>query len=116
MTDAHLNVLLIFSKRYPSLHCLHVGDASKTIYLPMEVCKIVPGQRCLKRLNEAACQEMIKIASKRPNLRQDTITKIVCILFNIKITKIVCASKLIEHLYTFCMSFEKATDLFLFIS
>lgn len=63
--------------RFPALPCLHVGDEKKTIYIPMEVCRVVPGQRCLKRLNENATAEMIKIAAKRPNLRQATIDNII---------------------------------------
>ena len=38
--------------RYPGLPCLQVGQEHKHTYLPMEVCKIVPGQRCLKKLTD----------------------------------------------------------------
>ena len=36
----------------PSLPCLVVGEGSKSIYLPIEVCDIIVGQRHLKKLNE----------------------------------------------------------------
>lgn len=32
--------------------CVVVGDPAKHIYLPMEVCRVVPGQRILRKLNE----------------------------------------------------------------
>jgi eukaryotic translation initiation factor 2C len=31
--------------RYPHLPCVMVGDNSRLMYFPMEVCEIVPGQR-----------------------------------------------------------------------
>lgn len=37
---------------YEHFPCLVVGDPAKHIYLPMEVCLIVPGQRILRKLNE----------------------------------------------------------------
>ena len=37
---------------YPHLPCLVVGDPAKHVFLPLEVCEIVPGQRHLKKLNE----------------------------------------------------------------
>jgi hypothetical protein len=38
--------------KFPHLPCILVGDASRPMYFPMEVCEIVPGQRHVKRLNE----------------------------------------------------------------
>jgi eukaryotic translation initiation factor 2C len=37
---------------FPHLPCLVVGDPAKAVYLPMEVCEIVQGQRHLRKLNE----------------------------------------------------------------
>jgi hypothetical protein len=37
---------------FPHLPCLVVGDPDKCVYLPMEVCDVVPGQRHLRKLNE----------------------------------------------------------------
>jgi eukaryotic translation initiation factor 2C len=42
-----------FELAFPYLPCVMVGDASRPAYFPVEVCEIVPGQRCLKKLNEA---------------------------------------------------------------
>ena len=36
--------------RDPGLPCLQVGQEHKHTYLPMEVCRNVAGQRCLKKL------------------------------------------------------------------
>ena len=36
--------------QYPGLPCLQVGQEHKHTYLPMEVCRNVAGQRCLKKL------------------------------------------------------------------
>eukprot|EP00794_Sanderia_malayensis_P018557 gene18557-20424_t len=46
--------------RYPNLQCLKAGSAEKTIHLPMELCTIVPGQRCVKRLSESQTSVMIR--------------------------------------------------------
>ena len=59
--------------RYPFLPCLHVGDVKKNIYLPMEVCRLVKGQQCKKKLNEELTARMIKQTAKRPHERQKTI-------------------------------------------
>nr|6RA4_A Chain A, Protein argonaute-2 [Homo sapiens]6RA4_B Chain B, Protein argonaute-2 [Homo sapiens] len=42
--DRHKLVL-----RYPHLPCLQVGQEQKHTYLPLEVCNIVAGQRCIKK-------------------------------------------------------------------
>lgn len=44
--DRHKLVL-----RYPHLPCLQVGQEQKHTYLPLEVCNIVAGQRCIKKIN-----------------------------------------------------------------
>ena len=49
--------------RLPLLPCLHVGQKSRHIYLPMEVCKVVGGQRCMKKLNDIQTANMIKHTS-----------------------------------------------------
>ncbi|KAI3725245.1 hypothetical protein L1987_65026 [Smallanthus sonchifolius] len=41
--------------------CLKVGNAWRVIYLPMEVCKIVEGQMCSKRLNERQITALLKV-------------------------------------------------------
>ena len=44
--------------------CLQVGQEHKHTYLPMEVCKIVPGQRCLKKLTDMQTSTMIKATAR----------------------------------------------------
>ena len=37
------------------------GSKEKPTYVPMEVCVISPGQRCLKKLNEDQTANMVKV-------------------------------------------------------
>ena len=50
--------------RYPGLPCLKVGQEHKHTYLPMEMCKIVPGQRFLKKLTDMQTSTMIKAMAR----------------------------------------------------
>lgn len=47
--------------KYPHLPCLQVGQEQKHTYLPPEVCNIVPGQRCIKKLTDTQTSLMIKV-------------------------------------------------------
>lgn len=47
--------------KYPHLPCLQVGQEQKHTYLPPEVCNIVPGQRCIKKLTDTQTSTMIKV-------------------------------------------------------
>ncbi|UYV68163.1 AGO1 [Cordylochernes scorpioides] len=47
--------------RYPNLPCLQVGQEHKHTYLPLEVCNIVAGQRCIKKLSDMQTSTMIKV-------------------------------------------------------
>ncbi|PZQ91288.1 MAG: hypothetical protein DI548_01885 [Flavobacterium johnsoniae] len=38
-----------------------VGQEQKHTYLPPEVCNIVPGQRCIKKLTDTQTSTMIKV-------------------------------------------------------
>lgn len=38
--------------RFGHLPCIVAGDSSRPVYLPLEVCKVVPGQRYMRKLNE----------------------------------------------------------------
>ena len=71
-----LKLFLCF--RYAHLPCLHVGNPKKSVYIPMELCETVPGQRCLKKLNEDQTANMIKLTAKRPDQRKKAIDDIVC--------------------------------------
>jgi len=47
--------------KYPHLPCLQVGQEQKHTYLPPEVCNIVPGQRCIKKLTDTQTSTMIRV-------------------------------------------------------
>lgn len=57
--------------------CLQVGNPTKPNYLPMEVCKIVEGQRYSKRLNERQITALLKVTCQRPKERENNIVKTV---------------------------------------
>ncbi|TYG72081.1 hypothetical protein ES288_D05G451400v1 [Gossypium darwinii] len=57
--------------------CLQVGSQQRPIYLPMEVCKIVDGQRYSKRLNEKQITGLLEFTCQRPKNREDDILKTV---------------------------------------
>ena len=42
--------LFVCLGRYPHLPCLQVGQEQKHTYLPIEICNLVAGQRCIKKL------------------------------------------------------------------
>lgn len=65
---------------FPHLPCLIVGDPSKMVYLPMEVCEIIPGQRHLRKLNERQTAEMIKFTCQPPHVRSNKISAGITIL------------------------------------
>ncbi|XP_042505573.1 protein argonaute 1-like [Macadamia integrifolia] len=50
--------------------CLQVGNTQRPNYLPMEVCKIVEGQRYSKRLNERQITALLKVTCQRPRERE----------------------------------------------
>ncbi|CAG0913278.1 unnamed protein product, partial [Notodromas monacha] len=46
--------------KFPGLPCLQVGKREKKIYIPMEVCEIVPGQTKLGRLSQQQTAALIR--------------------------------------------------------
>ncbi|CAM9566714.1 protein argonaute-2-like isoform X2 [Petromyzon marinus] len=62
--------------RYPHLPCLQVGQKEKHTYLPLEVCNIVPGQRCIRRLTDSQTSTMIKATARSAPDRQEEISKL----------------------------------------
>ncbi|KAK4775311.1 hypothetical protein SAY86_010246 [Trapa natans] len=62
--------------KHPNLPCLQAGSDSKPIYLPMEFCKIVEGQRYTKKLNEKQVTNLLRATCQRPNERENGIQKI----------------------------------------
>ncbi|CAN6235946.1 unnamed protein product [Urochloa humidicola] len=59
-----------FSIQHTTLPCLQVGNQQRPNYLPMEVCKIVEGQRYSKRLNEKQITALLKVTCQRPQERE----------------------------------------------
>ncbi|CAA7410653.1 unnamed protein product [Spirodela intermedia] len=66
-----------FVIQYTSLPCLQVGNQQRPNYLPMEVCKIVEGQRYSKRLNERQITQLLKVTCQRPSDRECDILRTV---------------------------------------
>ncbi|GFZ17825.1 argonaute family protein [Actinidia rufa] len=82
-TGARTSVVQYFREKYhitlefASLPALQAGSDSKPAYLPIEFCKIVPGQRYTKRLNERQVTAMLRATCQRPNEREQSINKMV---------------------------------------
>nr|AVX29505.1 argonaute 1 [Lilium lancifolium] len=66
-----------FAIQYSTLPCLQVGNQQRPNYLPMEVCKIVEGQRYSKRLNEKQITNLLKVTCQRPQDRERDIIETV---------------------------------------
>ncbi|RCH92328.1 Eukaryotic translation initiation factor 2C [Rhizopus azygosporus] len=77
-SGAELSVANYFAKQYnkrlnyPFLPCVAVR---KDIFLPMEVCEVLPGQRHMKKLNEKQTAEMIKFTCQKPDVRANKINQ-----------------------------------------
>lgn len=63
--------------RYPHLPCLQVGQEHKHTYLPLEVCNIVAGQRCIKKLTDMQTSTMIKATARSAPDREREINTLV---------------------------------------
>ncbi|CAD6220762.1 unnamed protein product [Miscanthus lutarioriparius] len=63
--------------RYTAWPCLQSGNDSKPIYLPMEVCQIIEGQRYPRKLSDTQVASILKATCKRPQEREDSIIKMV---------------------------------------
>ncbi|KAL8220542.1 UNVERIFIED_CONTAM: hypothetical protein K2H54_049094 [Gekko kuhli] len=63
--------------KYPHLPCLQVGQEQKHTYLPLEVCNIVAGQRCIKKLTDNQTSTMIKATARSAPDRQEEISRLV---------------------------------------
>ncbi|URD73428.1 hypothetical protein MUK42_25274 [Musa troglodytarum] len=59
-----------FTIQHTNLPCLQVGNTQRPNYLPMEVCKIVDGQRYSKRLNEKQITALLRVTCQRPHERE----------------------------------------------
>ncbi|KAF7632951.1 hypothetical protein Mgra_00007654 [Meloidogyne graminicola] len=63
--------------KYPHLPCLQVGQEAKHTYLPLEVCEIVSGQRCIKKLSDIQTSTMIKVTARNAPDREKEISALV---------------------------------------
>ncbi|CAB3400830.1 unnamed protein product [Caenorhabditis bovis] len=63
--------------KYPHLPCLQVGQEQKHTYLPPEVCNVVPGQRCIKKLTDVQTSTMIKATARSAPEREREISNLV---------------------------------------
>ncbi|CAD5227824.1 unnamed protein product [Bursaphelenchus okinawaensis] len=63
--------------KYPHLPCLQVGQEQKHTFLPPEVCEIVSGQRCIKKLTDIQTSTMIKATARSAPEREREIASLV---------------------------------------
>lgn len=63
--------------RHPHFPCLQVGQEHKHTYLPLEVCNIVAGQRCIKKLTDMQTSTMIKATARSAPDREREINSLV---------------------------------------
>ncbi|XP_039779696.1 protein argonaute 1C-like isoform X1 [Panicum virgatum] len=66
-----------FSIQHTYLPCLQVGNQQRPNYLPMEVCKIVEGQRYSKRLNQNQIRALLEETCQHPRDRERDIIRMV---------------------------------------
>ncbi|TVU27575.1 hypothetical protein EJB05_19066, partial [Eragrostis curvula] len=64
-----------FAIQHTYLPCLQVGNQQRPNYLPMEVCKIVEGQRYSKRLNQNQIRALLEETCQHPRDRERDIIK-----------------------------------------
>lgn len=50
--------------QYPRLFCVQLGKAIKKIFLPLELCFLLPAQRYMKKLGDREVSEMIRFTAK----------------------------------------------------
>ncbi|CAM0875451.1 unnamed protein product [Alopecurus aequalis] len=66
-----------YSLKYTNWPCLQAGSDSRPIYLPVEVCSIVKGQRYSRKLNERQVTGILKMTCERPAQREKSILDVV---------------------------------------
>lgn len=62
-----------YTLKYPNLPCIWVSPREKNTYIPMEVCDIVAGQRCVRKLTDDETRNMIRATAKKPPIRKQGI-------------------------------------------
>ncbi|KAB8087956.1 hypothetical protein EE612_012404, partial [Oryza sativa] len=80
-----------YKLKYIYWPCLQCGS-SRDIFLPMEVCKILPGQRYCRKLTTRQAAKLLKATCERPHIRKIAIMKVRnncnverCVEFGIKV-------------------------------
>ncbi|KAL1475579.1 hypothetical protein MTO96_003553 [Rhipicephalus appendiculatus] len=68
--------------QYPHFPCVQSGRLEHPVYIPLEVCELVEGQHCRKKLDENQTAEMIKCTAKPPAKRFQEIRQSVRDLVN----------------------------------
>lgn len=63
--------------KHTHLPALQAGSDSKPIFLPVELCQIVAGQRYTKRLNEEQVTNLLRATCQRPHDRENSIKQVV---------------------------------------
>uniref|UniRef100_A0A669DVL1 Argonaute RISC catalytic component 3a n=1 Tax=Oreochromis niloticus TaxID=8128 RepID=A0A669DVL1_ORENI len=67
--------------KYPHLPCLQVGQEEKKLllfaFVSLQVCNIVAGQRCIKKLTDNQTSTMIKATARSAPDRQEEISRLV---------------------------------------
>jgi len=59
-----------YTLKYPNLPCIWVSPKEKNTFIPMEVCDIVAGQRCMRKLTDNETRNMIRATAKKPPIRK----------------------------------------------
>ncbi|GMI98406.1 ARGONAUTE 5 [Hibiscus trionum] len=62
---------------YPSLPAIQSGSKARHVYLPMELCRIVEGQRYTKRLNDQQVRQLLSKTCQRPDVRERGVKRVV---------------------------------------
>ncbi|KAL6880075.1 hypothetical protein ACP4OV_011640 [Aristida adscensionis] len=81
--EGQKTVVQYFAQRYScrlqctAWPCLQSGNDSKPIYLPMEVCQIIEGQRYPKKLNDTQVKGILLATCQRPRDREQKIIQMV---------------------------------------
>ncbi|KAK4409024.1 protein argonaute MEL1 [Sesamum angolense] len=60
---------------YPFLPAIQAGSSVKPVSIPMELCRIVEGQRYSKKLNERQVSALLKATCQRPHDREKSIVE-----------------------------------------
>ncbi|KAG8228781.1 hypothetical protein J437_LFUL006659, partial [Ladona fulva] len=59
--------------QYPHLPCLHLGSLQRTMYMPIELCTVAPGQVVMRKLTEMQTRNMVREAATPAPVRKEKI-------------------------------------------